>query len=370
MSVDGPAHAPHGGAFFEAIGTTFEDLGRSEEVVNADVLDAWYDPAPVVLEALRGHLEWLVKTSPPTLGEGLIEVIASERSVAPRSLTVGSGTSALMYLALPSLVRPGARILLFDPSYGEYRHMFESVLGCELSSHELGLTDGFPFDPHLLAAQAETADLVVVVAPNSPTGNDMSQAVEVVLANARPSCKVWIDETYVDFTGLPSFEERVTQDPRIIVSKSMSKYYALSGLRIGYLVSDPELAAKLAPFSPPWSVGLLAQVAAVKALQDGRTYYESRALETHALRNDLRSALQQVTGIGHVHDGIANFLLFRLSDTSASRVVAECVQQGVFLRDCSSISRRFEDRYIRTAVKEKRDNERIVAALSSVLSGP
>src|SRR5262249_62247408 len=61
----------HGGAFFEAIGEEFETLERRHDIVPADVLDAWFPPAPAVLEALREHLDWLVRTSPPTHRTGL-----------------------------------------------------------------------------------------------------------------------------------------------------------------------------------------------------------------------------------------------------------------------------------------------------------
>src|SRR5690606_32491248 len=74
-----PAACFHGGAFFEAIGERFEELERRHSIINADVLDAWFAPAPAVLQALHEELAWLLRTSPPTDCRGLIEKIAGAR---------------------------------------------------------------------------------------------------------------------------------------------------------------------------------------------------------------------------------------------------------------------------------------------------
>src|SRR6188474_2653130 len=90
----------HGGAFFDAIGPDFQTLERRHEVINADVLDAWFPPAPAVLSALEDHLPWLLRTSPPIWSEGLVDTIASARGLEPECILAGPGSSALIYLAL------------------------------------------------------------------------------------------------------------------------------------------------------------------------------------------------------------------------------------------------------------------------------
>src|SRR5689334_22331396 len=90
----------HGGAFFSAIGENFENLDRSRSVIAADVLDAWFPPAPAVTEALKEHLPWLLLTSPPTHCAGLVETIAEVRGVEPASVLPGAGSSDLIFRAL------------------------------------------------------------------------------------------------------------------------------------------------------------------------------------------------------------------------------------------------------------------------------
>ena len=89
----------HGGAFFEAIGAGFDALERRNAVVNADVLDAWFPPAPGVLTALSEHLEWLARTSPPTQSEGMRAAIAAAREVPEDAVLPGAGSSDLIFLA-------------------------------------------------------------------------------------------------------------------------------------------------------------------------------------------------------------------------------------------------------------------------------
>jgi len=101
-----PARCFHGGTFFKAVGEKFEALERSQTIINADVLDAWFPPSPCVLAALQEHLPWLLRTSPPTSCQGLIETVADVRGVAPENILPGSGSSDLIFRALRHWLTP------------------------------------------------------------------------------------------------------------------------------------------------------------------------------------------------------------------------------------------------------------------------
>lgn len=362
-----PQKAFHGGASFDAIGSDFADLSRRHDIVDADVLDAWYEPAPAVLDTLRDNLAWLVKTSPPTHGDGLRAAIAARHGLTAQHVVLGGGTSSLMYLAFPKLVRPGDTVAILDPMYGEYRHIFENVLGCKVVGCELDEARGFVPDPTAIAAKvtASGASLLVMVNPNSPTGVVLDAAGQRALLTALPErTRVWIDETYVDFVpDVPTAEPLVAHDRRVIVAKSMSKFFALSGLRVGYLCAAPELVAALEVFNPPWSAGLLAQCAATRALQH-YDWYRQRAAATHGMRARLSQRVAAVPGL-RPFPSTTNFFLFATDRVPAPELVARCRERGVFLRDCGSLSPRFGVRFVRTAVKDEAGNERIAAALQA-----
>src|SRR5215831_13173141 len=96
-------HAFHGGRFFEAIGTDFQDLARAQEIISADVLDAWFDPSPRVVNKLREHLPFLSRTSPPVHAEGLVSAISEVRTMPRANICVGAGSSQLIFASLPEL---------------------------------------------------------------------------------------------------------------------------------------------------------------------------------------------------------------------------------------------------------------------------
>ncbi len=365
-----PAPCAHGGAFFDAIGDELDDLSRRAEVINADVLDAWFDPAPEVLAPLREHLPWLLRTSPPTHAEGLVRVIARERGVPEACVLPAGGSSELIFLALPRWLPPGGRVLLLDPTYGEYAHLLGSVLGARVEGLPLARGEGYRVDPARLAERVARSrpDLLVLVNPNSPTGAHLRrEALEPLLGALPAGVRVWIDETYVEYAGPgQSLEAFAAASRDVVVVKSMSKVYALSGVRVAYLVGPPALLAPLRAHLPPWAVGLLAQTAAVAALQD-RTWYPARWQETHALRAGLARGL---SGLGlEVLPSVTNFVLAHLPDAAptAAEVARRAARRGLFVRDLTGVGTVLGPRALRLAVKDAATHARMLGLLGACL---
>jgi histidinol-phosphate/aromatic aminotransferase/cobyric acid decarboxylase-like protein len=361
-----PPSCFHGGAFFEAIGAGFDALERRETVVNADVLDAWFPPSSRVLATLEEHLPWLARTSPPTNCEGLREAIAVHRGVRVENVLTGAGSSDLIYRAFLAWLDRRSRVLILDPTYGEYAHVLENVIGCRVDRLTLSRRDGYEVNlDELQRRMRQGYDLVVIVNPNNPTGRHIPRAeLESALRTAPRKTRVWIDEAYIDYVGsAESLERFAAESENIIVCKTMSKAYALSGMRVGYLCASPHQLCDLIPLTPPWAVGLLAQVAAVRALED-RSYYEEQYLKTHVLREETREALRGM-GIREIVPGVANFLMFHMdaSHPTAAQVNERARLSGVFLRDVSKMGNSLGERALRVAVKDSASNERVLRTL-------
>ncbi|MEO6005630.1 MAG: aminotransferase class I/II-fold pyridoxal phosphate-dependent enzyme [Opitutus sp.] len=364
-----PATCFHGGAFFAAVGERFDDLTRHRSIINADVLDAWFPPAPAVLETLEAELPWLLRTSPPTACTGLIEAIAEARGVTPANVLPGGGSSDLIFRALRQWLNPTSRVLILDPTYGEYAHVLEKVIGCRVTRFTLERANGFVVNcDHLQAALADAYDLVVIVNPNSPTGRHIPRPqLEELLRHAPANTRVWVDETYVEYAGAQqSLERFAAGSEHVIVCKSMSKVYALSGVRVAYLCAGAHQMEELRAVTPPWVVSLPAQVAAVKALSCPG-YYAARYAETHELRNKLASELERL-GCA-VLPGVANFLLCQLPEDgrSAGTLVAACRERGLFLRDAALMGTQLGSRAIRIAVKDAATNVRMIEIIAQCL---
>jgi histidinol-phosphate/aromatic aminotransferase/cobyric acid decarboxylase-like protein len=361
----------HGGAFFGAIGEEFDDLGRRHAVINADVLDAWFPPAPSVIAALAEHLHWLIGTSPPIHAQGLVRAIARARGVPPACVLAGAGSSDLIFLALRNWLTPASRVLLLDPTYGEYAHVCGGVIGCTVDRLRLHRRDHYRVDPGQLGPLLQAGyDLVILVNPNNPTGQHIPrECLEALLGRLPARTRCWVDEAYVDYAGPDqSLEQFAASMPNIVVCKSLSKVYALSGARAAYLVAAEGLVDELRALTPPWAVSLPAQVAAVHALQ-APAYYAARHRQTHELRAVLAQDIRGICPGMEVITGVGNFVLCHLPpDTpDAVEVARRCQTRDLYLRVVGGASREWGDHALRVAVKDIETQRRMLEVLAEAL---
>lgn len=360
----------HGGAFFEAIGEDFETLEKKDAIITADVLDAWFEPAPSVVKKLAEHLPFALRTSPPTGCDGMRRAIARARGVADGSILPGAGSSDLIFAGLRHWVTPRSRVLILDPMYGEYAHVLENVIGADVDRLTLSRARGYDVDLDELAAHVTRGYAwVVLVNPNSPTGCHIPREhLERAISQAPRTVRWWIDETYVDYAGPgQSLEAYASTSTNTVICKSMSKAYALSGARAAYLCGPTSLLDELRPLCPPWSVSLPGQIAACEALK-AFDYYRARWEETHHLRAELRTGLQ---GLGwDVLPGCANFLLCHLPANApdAATLVERSRARGLFVRDVANMGTCFDARTLRIAVKDRETNRAMLQILRATLA--
>ena len=371
-----PYHSPmacnHGGAFFESIGPEFDRLERSRAIINADVLDAWFPPAPPVVSAFRDHLAWLLATSPPVDGGGLVRTIARVRGISPYCVLVGAGSSNLIFLSFRHWLTPASRVLIPDPTYGEYAHVCEEIIGCQVDRFPLTRETSYRLDLATLEACVAGGkyDLVVLVNPNNPTGQHIRrEELETTLRRFPARTRVWVDEAYVEYVGADQSLERFSVcTPNVFVCKSLSKGYALSGVRVAYLCAAPLLLEEMRKLTPPWAVGLPAQVAGVRALQ-APDYYAARYRETQELRHQQTEGLLEMNRRLQVLPGTANFVLCHLPEDGpdAATVVNRCCKHGLYLRDVSNMGTQLGEHALRIAVKDETTQRRILEILARAL---
>jgi histidinol-phosphate/aromatic aminotransferase/cobyric acid decarboxylase-like protein len=365
-----PVLAHHGGASIEALGARMGSVARRRQIVSADVLDAWYPAAPGVVAAVGTDLAWVIGTSPPSRADGLIRAIAEARGLDPGCIVLGSGLSSLIFLAFSRWLTASSRVLIADPMYGEYQFVLESLIGCRVERLRLEPSDGFALEPSRLASALEKEfDMAILVNPNNPTGTHVHPDDLASVIRAAPSrTKIWIDETYVDFAAPDaSLERLIPSVTNLVIGKSMSKAYALSGLRVAYLGAAPPVVEDLRRHSPPWAVSMPGVIGAIEALR-APAYYADRHAETRRLRDGLTQALCTIPGAAPVPSA-ANFVLCRLppdGPTSAT-VLERCRMSDVYLRD-------FPDHpvltdYVRIAVKEPATTDLIQATLRRAVAG-
>jgi histidinol-phosphate aminotransferase len=209
-------------------------------------------------------------------------------------------------------------------------------------------------------AVPERAEVVVLGSPNNPTGG--LDRPEAVLALLRPGRIVVVDESFMDFVPEPAPSLAREAREGLVVVRSLTKLWALAGVRAGYLLAAPELVATLASQRQPWSVNALALAAMEACAADAETPRRVGA-EVAAARAELLDALRALPAV-RTWPSAANFLLLEVPDGRA--VVAALRAAGIAVRPAASFPGLTED-HIRVAVRRPHENRRLVQALEEAL---
>jgi cobyric acid synthase CobQ/L-threonine-O-3-phosphate decarboxylase len=293
------------------------------------------------------------------------EAVAAALGLTTGWIVPGNGVSELLFALCRGL---GAqRAVVPVPAYVDYeRTAVASGLPVETPLLRRA-GDTFVVDWPRLSALVLSDDLVFLGRPNNPTGHLWAPEPLLELAAACPDAWFVVDETFLDFVpGAVSLA--AAQAPNLVVLRSLTKFYAFPGLRVGYAVAAPEVADRLRRQIPDWSVGTLAQQAGIAALAD-RAYAERSREVVAELRAELASGLAGLGGV-LVCRGEANFLLARLGPGRGEAVSLSdrlLLTHGIAIRVCTNF-RGLDESWFRVAVRPREENDRLVAALESDLN--
>jgi threonine-phosphate decarboxylase len=266
-------------------------------------------------------------------------VAAARHHGVPRECVLaGNGSTELIYLVARLFAGEPVRVLI--PSFTEY----------EDACHACGakLVDASVRPSATFAAN-----------PTSPDGRLCTREELLALAGTRI-----VDEAFLPFVGeQTSLAHDAAQDRELIVLRSLTKFYAMPGLRIGYLIAHPAQVVRLRELQPPWSVNAIACAAGVAALEDAAYAERSRA-RIAELREELR---QELCALGlDPSPGAASYLLCRTDDAAA--LCAALRARGIAARNCDSFSGIEPNRRVRFSVRERAENAVLVHALREILA--
>jgi cobyric acid synthase CobQ/L-threonine-O-3-phosphate decarboxylase len=285
--------------------------------------------------------------------------------VWPTQVCAGNGASELLLAAARAAAYSGFRRAVIPvPSYVDYERVCEAA---ELEPAFLPLDPerDFALDDEALARRLEPnagpPAVVFLCSPNNPTGTLASAGRIRALAEAHPHCRFIVDESFADF--VPGLDRLVRERPdNVLVIHSLTKFYAIPGLRLGLAFGAPELIFQLRKAQPEWSVNVAAQRVGARALRDLPYQAETRAV-VRRLREKLALGLGFVPGI-KVFPSEANFLLCRVErlGQGVQPLFEKLLSQRIAIRPCGNF-RGLDDRYFRVAVRTREQNERLFEAL-------
>lgn len=317
-------------------------------------------PPDSVLEAMREALAHIADYPDPD-GEIVRAALAEKWGVPVDRFLLGNGAAELIFLAM-RLIRP-RRIATVAPAFREYEQAAK-LEGSEIVRILLPAETGFAVKREPLLTILPDVDMLVLANPNNPTGRCVDRTVMLDLLQAAADGDKWllIDEAFLDF--LPDEEDRslipyVTGSDRLIVVRSMTKFYSVPGIRIGYLAASDRLVERMRGIQVPWSVNALAQAAALAALGDCE--FQEKTFRWLASERTFLAERLREKGY-RVFPSDANFLLVRREDVDMERLWPKLAAKGLFVRDCRSFAG-LDETYFRTAVRTREENLRLVAAL-------
>jgi threonine-phosphate decarboxylase len=299
---------------------------------------------------------------PDPYGEELKEALANRHGMRPEELLLGNGSTQLIYLLCFAL-RP-RKALVVGPAFSEHANALK-LAGAKVRFLSLAADDSFRFSTEkFTAVWAKDDDMAFLTTPNSVTGQLIPRAeIEKIARLALIKRKfLVVDETFIDFIEGESVKQLIRENPYLIVLRSLTKFYALPGLRLGYLLAHAQRVAQLAAYLEPWSVNGPAQKVALACLADPNFGLKTERW-LHRERNFLAQAFIALKDF-QPYPSSANFLLIRIAkdNPDALELRSFLLRKKILIRACNSFAGLGSDHF-RAAVLQRRDNLRLLEAL-------
>ena len=340
----------HGGRIYDAAGKEGAWLDFSANINPLGLSEK-------ILQTLTENLRGVVNYPDPQAAE-LKRVISNRYGVAEKNLVLLNGAAEFFYLYL-NTTRP-ERVIIPVPSFSEYERAARAAQ-CEVKFFYTRAEENFSVNVDRLAAEIKSpSDCVIIGRPNNPTGNLI--AAEEILRLAQVA-NVLIDESFIDFLDAESLRKFISG--KISVVQSLTKIFAIPGLRLGFAVVEENLATRLNLSKDVWNVNFLAQKAGVAALSDEDFLVRTRAWLA-AEQKFFIEQLQSLRGV-KVFQPTVNFVLLKFDSIAlAEKVLDELRRVKILLRSCANFAG-LDGSYLRSAIRLRRENLLLTDKLKYVL---
>lgn len=346
-----PCEAHHGALNYlelESIGISSTEIIDFSSNINP------YGPIQIILDAIKNAD---VSAYPDRDALQLRRALAALHNVEITHILAGNGASELIWQTCFALLTPGDEVLILGPTFGEYARC------AHLMDANVTLLSVEPKTQNYDQIHAKIVHLkpsmVFICNPNNPTG-DLFQKNELLkLVVRHRNTKFVIDEAYIDF--VPQAEPLETGEfPNLIILRSMTKYYALAGIRLGYVLAAPGIIKQLEGVRPAWNVNSLAQAAGVAAIQN-KDKVDKTLPALLEIKNDLVKELAEI-GLSPEKSSTHYFLL-KVGEASDFRKQL-LHEHHIQVRDCTSFGL---PKHIRISTRLPEENELLVRSIKLML---
>lgn len=296
---------------------------------------------------------------PDPAAERLTEEISTHYGLPAGRVLCANGSTELIFL-IPRALKP-KRVLAVHPTFSEYERA-SGLSGARVRHFRLRKKNDFEIDPDELVCRLKESDMAFICNPGNPTGKtiEKSAMLEIAESAARHKCVLVVDEAFMDFC--PENSVLNADNPYLIVLRSLTKFFALPGLRIGFGVFPKRLISIIEKYREPWSVNSLAQTAGIAALNDGA--YRKRTLMFMRKEKGFMEGQFERLGIKYYRSD-ANYYLLDINE--ADKIARGLFAKGIVVRECSDF-RGLGKRHIRVAVKRRKENTMLIRGLEEYVN--
>jgi threonine-phosphate decarboxylase len=306
---------------------------------------------------------------PDPSSEQLKKKLAALHAVGPENITLGNGSIELIYL-VPRAFKI-KKALIITPTFSEYEFAVRSNDSTPIFLKTFE-KDNFEIDYGKLVERLPRCDAFFLCNPNNPTGT-LLRSDEVLrlsrLARKQKS-RLILDEAFIEFTKQSKSAVIVSEAVKtesLIVLRSLTKFFAIPGLRLGYAIGHKRAIERIVKFQYPWNVNGMAQLAGETVLAD-KVYIDRTRSFVDKERQYMFERLGSIKGL-KVYSPSANFILCKLQNVpvqSAGELTQRLLRKGVYIRACGNF-RGLSDKFFRVVVRKRDDNDRLINSVKKVL---
>ena len=326
---------------------------------NGDVwLNANEYPLPVPFELTQNNLNRYPECQPAQV----IERYAAYAGLTPQQVLVSRGADEGIELLIRTFCEPGQDAILFcPPTYGMYSVSAETI-GVEYRT--VPAREDWQLDLPAIAAALKGVKLVYMCSPNNPTGNLIdTDDIRQLLEMTRGKALLVADEAYIEFCPQATLAGWIAEYPHLVVLRTLSKAFALAGLRCGFTLAHPAVIELLLKVIAPYPLSTpVADIAAQALSEEGITLMRQHVSALNANRTWLTAALQALPCVEEVFPSETNYLLARFTDSAT--VFKSLWDRGIILRDQNN--NRGLAGCLRISIGTRHECERLIAALAAL----
>jgi len=351
----------HGGNVF----TVARQLGvLPEEIADFSASINPLGMSPLVKAALTSALDNLIHY-PDSGHRDLKLALARHHGLLPDNFVIANGSTELIY-HLPAML-PGKRALIVAPSFSEYARSLDQQRW-ETRYFALSSEKGFDLDLDALERTlAEGFDALYLCNPGNPSGHlyplDVIERIYSICTAS--GTFLVLDEAFMDFCEEASAKQLIARGENGIVLRSMTKFFGIPGLRLGYAIACDTLTGRMDAMGGPWCVNTLALTAGVAALQDSVHIRQTSEL----IQQERNYLLEQIFRFPMLktYPSSVNYLLVEItSNITAAELKERLVRQQILIRDCATFMG-LTPGFFRIAVRTREENSRLVGCLKKIL---